>query len=510
MSNLASVSTRPSLTSDSVSSWRNAYITLGCSLLLLVAIYWATAVSTVALWSGDPLSHGYLVIPAAVYLAWSRRKDLESLSPTPAFWALPLLGLLAFLWLLGNLTGTTVIQQFCLVAMIIGLVWGVLGTSAMRALMFPLAFLLFALPLGERLVPMLQDFTAGFAVKMLQLSGVPVLLEGHVISIPKSRWQVAEACGGINYLMSSLTLGYLYAGITYRYWVHRAGFFLASAVMPLVANGLRVYTTILIASLGGTRIAAGMEHYVYGWLVFTIITCLLFATCGRWREEPPEENVALSGPQNARPHVLATSVWGGVLFATLGILVVGIAPLSAKSLWLQFAAEESTRPKRSEVSPPWKAVDRDLYGWTPRFVTPSAEFLQTFDSGNHVVKVYVAYYGANQPGVKLASVTNVLFEEPWFATAEGHTTVTLEGQSFQVHETVLRSQESSLVVWNWYRVDGTFTGNDYVAKLLFAKSRLFRSRQGSAAIAVATENQPGIEAATILRDFLAHVSLADY
>jgi hypothetical protein len=56
-------------------------------------------------------------------------------------------------------------------------------------------------------------------------------------------------------------------------------------------------------------------------------------------------------------------------------------------------------------------------------------------------------------------------------------------------------------------VDGRFTGNGYVAKLLLAKSRLFRRRQDSAAIVVATENRPGVDAATILQDFLRHVSL---
>ncbi len=190
-----------------------------------------------ALWSHDPFSHGYLVIPAAGYLAWTRRKDFESLTPAATFWALPLLALLAFLWLLGNLTNTAVVQQFCLVAMVVGLVWGLLGSSAARALLFPLGFLLFALPLGDRIVPVLQDFTARFAVKLLQFSGVPVLLEGHVISIPGSRWQVAEACGGINYLVSSLAVGYVFAGTAYRSWTHRVSFFAASALLPLVATG---------------------------------------------------------------------------------------------------------------------------------------------------------------------------------------------------------------------------------------------------------------------------------
>ena len=281
------------LVSPRFSLWRSTYVALCCSLVVLVAIYWTTAVSMVSLWFKGPFSHGFLVIPAAAYLAWGTREQLESLSPRPAFWALPFLALLAFVWLLGNLTSTGVIQHFCLVAMFIGLVWGVFGTVATRPLLFPLAFLLFAVPIGERLIPTLQDFTARFAVATLHFSGVPVLLEGHVISVPGGRWQVAEACSGISYLFSSMAIGFLYAGLAYQSWTHRAGFFLASAVVPVLANGLRVYTVILIASLGGTGIASGIEHYLYGWLFFAMIMGLLFAVGGRWSEEPQKGRATL-------------------------------------------------------------------------------------------------------------------------------------------------------------------------------------------------------------------------
>ena len=197
------------------------------------------------------------------------RAICAAVTARPAFWWLPVLAVAAFGWLLGNLTNTTVVQQLCLAVMFVGLVWGSVGTSSVQPLMFPLGLLIFALPIGDWVVPSLQNLTAWFAVKMLQSCGFPALLEAHVISIPGSRWQVAQACSGINYLMASLVLGYLYAGLVYRTWPHRIGLFLASGVMALLANGLRVFVTILIASLGATQVAAGMEHYLIGWLVFS-------------------------------------------------------------------------------------------------------------------------------------------------------------------------------------------------------------------------------------------------
>jgi exosortase A len=470
-------------------------------------MYRETVASAVALWSKDPFAHGYVVVPVALYLAWERRDRLTALRPRPAFWAVPVLGLLAFLWLLGNLTGTAVIQQICLLAMIAGFVWGVFGSAAARVLVFPMAFIVFALPLGDRLVPVLQDLTARFAVKMLSLSGVPVLLQGHVISIPGSSWQVAQACSGINYLTSSLAIGYLYAGTAYRYWGHRIGFLVASALVPLIANGVRVYTTILIASHGGTGIVAGMEHYLYGWLVFTVIMGLLFATCGRWSEGPPEPAPASGGD----PPVRAASRWSPVVVAALGVLVAGIAPLSARSVWLPTAAADQValRARAPRVSLPWTATDQKDYAWAPHFVTPNSEFLQAYDSGSHLVKLYVAYYAASQPDVKLATAGNVLFADPWWAAGTTRRRVVQESQTFTVSETRLEGPSSSLIVWTWYRIDGKSTGNDYMAKLLLAKARLLRSPTPSAAIAIATEYRPELETEQVLGDFLANLNLSE-
>ena len=122
--------------------------------------------------------------------------------------------------------------------------------------------------------------------------------------------------------------------------------------------------------------------------------------------------------------------------------------------------------------------------------------------------LYAAYYRAGEPGVKLATAGNAVFDEPWRPVGDASVAVTIDQQPFRAHETRLHSAESSLVVWSWYLVDGAFTGNDYLAKLLLAKATLTGSRQGSMAIAIATSDEDQrTDAATILKDFLSHISL---
>jgi EpsI family protein len=98
----------------------------------------------------------------------------------------------------------------------------------------------------------------------------------------------------------------------------------------------------------------------------------------------------------------------------------------------------------------------------------------------------------------------------WQRIGEGSSEARIEGKFVRVHQISVRSARASLVLWNWYWVDGEFTSYEYEAKLLLAKSKLTRSRLGSALIVAATEEQPGDFSATpILRNFVDHLSLSE-
>jgi len=76
-----------------------------------------------------------------------------------------------------------------------------------------------------------------------------------------------------------------------------------------------------------------------------------------------------------------------------------------------------------------------------------------------------------------------------------------------VDETSIHSEKGSLLVWDWYWVGGASTSNAYLAKMLLARSRLFRSDSETALIVVATDNQFGADAASVLEDFLQHLTV---
>jgi exosortase A len=375
--------------------WVRSFVVLAFLLPVLVFVYWSTARGMVLMWRTSTFSHGFVVAPISMYLIWMRRDRLRKLTPKPNGWSLVVIALLGIGWLVAHIATVGIGEQFCFVVMVIACVWGVLGTEVTRSLAMPLAFLLFAVPAGESVIPKLQDFSAWFAVRMLDLSGVPVLLEGRFITVPSGKWEVAEACSGIRYLTSSVAVGFLFAGLMYQTWIRRVGFFLASIVVPILANAIRVFGIVLVAYVSGNRLAVGVDHLLYGWLFFTIVMLLLFAVGGRWRERglsltevsPAQKN---DGPESG-PHINSTSA-PTRLFAFGGLLLItaAVAPLSAKVVW-----GKQVDPAQHPLMLPTTSLAvqntcSEAFNWKPTFVSPSSELVRCYDVRNRTVELYVA------------------------------------------------------------------------------------------------------------------------
>src|SRR5262249_8575114 len=203
------------------------------------------------------------------------------------------------------------IKQFALVFMIQAALVTIVGTRVAWALALPLAFLLFAVPAGEFLVPTLMDWTADFVVAALRGSGVPVYREANHFIIPSGRWSVVEACSGIRYVIASLMVGTIYAALAYTSMRRRALFIAASILVPVVANWLRAYLIVMIGHLSNNRLAVGVDHLIYGWVFFGVVMLILLLIGARWREDGD----ARPAPAAAETQAVVRSQHGALLMA---------------------------------------------------------------------------------------------------------------------------------------------------------------------------------------------------
>jgi exosortase A len=484
-----------------------AWVAIAGVLVLLLA-YYATSASTVAIWSrSETFAHGYLIFPIAAYLIWTRRKQIAHLAPQTDWRGLVLLALLGLGWLTADLARVLVVQQLALVAMIPALVLTLLGWRVTWAMAFPLGFLLFAVPMGEFLIPSLMQFTADFTVAALQFTGIPVYREGTFFTIPSGNWSVVEACSGMRYLIASVTLGTLYAYLTYRSLRRRLLFIAASIIAPIIANGFRAYMIVMIAHLSDMKLALGVDHYIYGWVFFGLVMLLLFWVGSFWREDERE----------ADPKPAVAAVAG----ASRGVGATLSAALIVAGFWPAYAGYAETRAPKDiaiELATPqpsngWK-TDAHFTEWHPDYKGTDARLTQTYRKGNQTVAVTLAYYRYQRQDAELINSQNVMIgqEDPkWSKVGETTRSVDLSGKAVDVIQTRLRAPEQRLLVWHWNWLNGPTTVNSYWAKFYEARARLLGRWDDAAGIIIYTpyEERPEAAAETLqefVRDMLPAVN----
>jgi exosortase A len=466
------------------------------------ALFYQTASSMVAIWvRSETFTHGFLILPIALWLVWDRREYVVRTQPRPQLRVLLLSVPLGLGWLLGYLVDVLVVQQFALVGLLIVALWSLLGHSAARSVAFPLGFLLFMVPVGEGLIPPMMDFTADFTVYMLKLTGIPVYREGTFFSIPSGNWSVVEGCSGVRYLIASVTLGVLYAYLTYTRLHKRLIFTALSIIVPVFANGFRAYLIVMIAHLSDMKLALGVDHFIYGWVWFGIVITILFALGALFRD-PPEElppaepsgGVATSSPAGLRALaavLLATAVWPAVAFV----------------LDSQTPPTELAAPLQAPAGTAgWQVSAEDAWSWRPETLNPDAQIYSYYRRDGRVVGVSLALYVSQRQDAELVNSQNIMIRQKhpeWSNKGRGSETVRLGERDTVVDRAKLVSSTRRLLVWHWYRVGGFHTANPYLAKVLEAVSRLSGTRRDGVLIAVATPYRDKMdEAEPVLRAFV--------
>jgi exosortase A len=482
--------------------WKIAAI--AAAVLAPLLIYFSTAQSIVHIWdSSETFAHGYAILPISIWLIWKRWDTLPLHEAKPYWPALLLLAACGFGWLLANLAAVQVVQQYAMVAMIPVVALALLGPTLAKAMAFPLLFLLLAVPFGEVFIGPLINFTADFTVAALRATGIPVLRIGNHFDIPSGSWSVLEACSGIRYLISSVTLGFLYAYLTYRSRWRQAVFMLVAVIVPIIANGLRAYMIVMIGHLSGMKLAVGVDHIIYGWLFFGLVMFVMLWIGSFWRED--EDKVATM-PVQTRQIPAATHA----PVSAAQMIPVALSVLACLAVWPIYGSymdKDVFNPKAATLAgfnSDWQSA-RPFTDWKPYFLPAQAELHRFLQRDDRVVGLSVLYYRNQQADTKLISSSNRLVPEKspvWIKADTVNRQEAFAGQSIQLRETQLRDTAGSFLVWNWYWVDGKFIASDYLAKLLQAKEKLLMRGDDGASITVfAPYSESPDEARLVLHKF---------
>lgn len=179
----------------------------------------------------------------------------------------------------GARSSSAVAQQLALVCLGPALALLVLGRQLLKALGVPLAYLVLSLPVldsvVERLHPPFQLFAAWSAGQILQAMNVPVLRTGRFLELPSVTLEVAAACSGVGYLVSTIVLSIPLIFITQKSGQRRALLFAFALAVSITANPLRVALIGLWAHYGSGEVH-GPGHLLQGSAVYLAGMLLLF------------------------------------------------------------------------------------------------------------------------------------------------------------------------------------------------------------------------------------------
>lgn len=422
-------------------------------------LFWPSLVAMESVWRGsDTYTHAYAV---PLIIGWLLMTNPQPLDNTPRpDWRLSLLLLpVLLLWLLGDAAEVAAASQLAavLALQLIFISW--LGAKLAWQLKFPIFYLIFLLPFGEELHPMLQEITADLSVFFLQLSQVPVFREGLYITTPVGHFEVAVACSGLRFLIASLAIGTLFAHLTFQSFYRQLLFLFGLVVVSVLANGLRAFVLIWIAEKSNMAYGFGDDHYIYGWLVFALVLLLMFYLGGKFSDFPARTVAQMTADGMHASEAAGTEIVPPVKVAAIKQTATSLVLFGIFGIWSQSLIIQAV-PSSAAAALAWpdsinQTSKRDD-DWGIYF--PDNQRNSLLKLTDHS-QIYRAEFAHRQQSGELIGWSNQLFNGKIWTVAESRNLSFAGVEARLLRLKNLSGQERLLLYW--YRV-GAQTGTDHL------------------------------------------------
>jgi len=244
-------------------------------LVIFIVAYWAPLRGIAAVWfTNEDYSYGPIIPFVSAYVVWDKRKQLRNVEIRGYWPVLPALLLGVIISLYGILGSSGNISRPLLPVLLILITAFCFGKALTKQLVFPLAFLIFMVPVPaflERTLGMyLKSVSTQLGGSMISLFNIPVHVSGNVIDLGVTQLQVVDACNGLRYLFPLIALGFVYACFFEHVLWKKILCVVATIPIAILTNGLRIGITGILTSTFGTKAAEGFFHDFTGWSLFLV------------------------------------------------------------------------------------------------------------------------------------------------------------------------------------------------------------------------------------------------
>ncbi|MDB5907786.1 MAG: exosortase, partial [Massilia sp.] len=232
-------------------------------------------------WIGEEQGHGPIIFGLSLWLiARKWPQTLAQGKPSSSRLGWPLLAAGLALHLLGRSQHILMFEVGSIVVVMAAVVLVKRGTAAFRMLWFPFFFMLFMVPLPSELVSALtlpMKMAVSYVTEqLLFLAGYPISRSGVVLQIGQYQLLVADACAGLQTLLTLEALGLFYLNVV-RHSSAVRNVALALLIIPISfsANVVRVVTLTLVTYYFGDAAGQGFLHGFAGMVLFLTALMLI-------------------------------------------------------------------------------------------------------------------------------------------------------------------------------------------------------------------------------------------
>ncbi len=517
---------------------------------LVIAVYWQSYSSMLWQWNRSDHSHGLVVVPLVIFLIWRCRSDLVGVSIKPSLWGMSAVFLLVPLWILARLTAVQVVEHAVAIALIPAFIVATLGRELASRIAFPLLFLGFALPVSDAFVPFLVEVTADISSFLLSVFGVPAYREGRYLTLPGASFVIADVCSGVRYLMAGLMVTTLFGYLHFRSIGRQLLFAVSAAVILIIANGVRAFIVMAIASASNLKYLGGKDHILFGWLLFAIVVFTFLWLGSRYADKPSMKSGERSADNEAE-HSKTRHPIRLTVILVVSMLIVTIRPFLGEYgafestsgfaaflmavivlIWVLSSRDKGTHGGNSALGtesfltfiPAVIAAAALLAGpfsvnsalrvsdasqatiniesipgcegprewredWRPAMSGAVREALATFSCDSATLNVFVAAYADLEPGKELISSSNQIFPEVWSRYSRGLERLSgVESNNLPVLEQQFELPSGETRTWHWYVVDSHQETSGAMVKARQLWALLGRRPDGGRVVVIAVRN----------------------
>jgi exosortase B len=252
-------------------------------VLGLIVLYGPTFYDLLTgLWITEAQAHGPIIFALAlwlIYRQWPLMMERSTGKPTSSMgWVILAIGLI--LYIIGRSQQIHMFEVGSFIAVLAAILLIKRGGSALKVLWFPLFFMLFMIPLPGTLVIMLtmpMKMAVSYVTEhILYWANYPIARNGVILQIGQYQLLVADACAGLQTLLTLEALGLFYLNVV-RHTSEFLNLMLAIFIIPISfsANVIRVITLTLITYYFGEAAGQGFLHGFAGMVLFVTALILI-------------------------------------------------------------------------------------------------------------------------------------------------------------------------------------------------------------------------------------------